>query len=196
MSVMTPVARVALADTVRLRPWRSDDADELGRAAAYFSPNALAARFGAASTTIPDWYRAHIIEARAHGRWDACVAHSGDHIVGWAEYGLDDEPGHADIAALVGDRYQGHGLGTRLIGQVASLAKAAGVRVLHAQIRVDNRAARKALYAAFANLRYTELQDGQWHFAVDSAHAVDLPHASNGPGPIGPAQRPPSSPRT
>ncbi|MFI1581649.1 GNAT family N-acetyltransferase [Embleya sp. NPDC020630] len=193
---MAPVARVALADTVRLRPWRSDDVDELGRVAAYFTPNALAARFGAASTTIPDWYRTHIIEARAHGRWNACVAHSGDHIVGWAEYGLDDEPGHADIAALVGDRYQGHGLGTRLIGQVASVAKAAGVRVLHAQIRVDNRAARKALYAAFPNLRYTELQDGQWHFAVDLAHPVDPPRASNEPAPIGPAQRPPSSPRT
>ncbi|WP_143658165.1 GNAT family N-acetyltransferase [Embleya scabrispora] len=192
------MASVASVDTVRLRPWRPDDADELGRAAAYFSPRALAARFGAASTTIPDWYRAHIVEARARGRWNACVAHSGGRIVGWAEYGLDDDPAHADIAALVGDRYQGNGLGTRLVGQVASLARAGGVRVLHAQIRVDNPAARKALYAAFPNLRYTELQDGQWHYAVD------LPHASNRPGSMSRgrsdditlAPRPSSSPTT
>ncbi|WP_126636813.1 GNAT family N-acetyltransferase [Embleya hyalina] len=192
------MASTTTADTVRLRPWRSGDVDELARAAAHFSPNALAARFGAASTTIPDWYRAHIVEARARGRWNACVAHSGGHIVGWAEYGLDADPGHADIAALVGDRYRGNGLGTRLIKHVAALARSVGVHVLHAQIRVDNHAARKALYAAFPNLRQTELQDGQWHYAVD------LPRAPNRPGPIGrgrpddvtPAPRPPSSSRS
>ncbi|MFI6583004.1 GNAT family N-acetyltransferase [Embleya sp. NPDC050493] len=161
------------SDTVHLRSWQADDIDRLDRAAAGISRHALALRFGVPCTTIPDWYRARIIEGLAQRTWNAYVAETGGRIVGWAEYGLNNDPRHADIAALVCDRYQGIGLGTRLVRAVASPARTAGVRVLHAQIQVGNQAARKALYAALPDLRYTELQDGQWHFVVD------LPEDSN-----------------
>ncbi|MGC0416870.1 N-acetyltransferase family protein [Embleya sp. AB8] len=164
---------VAASTAVRLRPWRADDIDRLARAAADISPDALALRFGRPGTTIPDWYADRIADAWARGTWNAAVAERGGRIVGWAEYGLDDDPRHADIAALVCDRYRGNGLGTRLVREVASAAGAAAVRVLHAQIRVGNQAARKALYAALPDLRYLGPQDGEWHYVVC------LPETSN-----------------
>lgn len=163
---------VVASDTVYLRSWRADDIDKLGQAAAGISQNTLALRFGMPCTTIPDWYLARITEGWARTNWNAEVAESRGRIVGWAEYGLNSDPRHADIAVLVGDRYQGNGLGTRLVKEVASLAQAATVRVLHAQIQVRNQAARKALYAALPDLRYTGLQDGQWH------HVMCLPKPS------------------
>ncbi|MEU0933033.1 GNAT family N-acetyltransferase [Embleya sp. NPDC005971] len=163
---------VVAPDTVHLRSWHPDDIDGLGRAAADISPDALARRFGVPGAGIPDWYLARITEGRAQNTWNAYVAERGGRIVGWAEYGLNGDPHEADLAALVFDRYQGSGLGPRLVKEVASLARAAEVRVLHAQIRVGNQAARKALHAAFANLRYTGLQDGQWHYVM---HLPDAP---------------------
>ncbi|MYS84720.1 GNAT family N-acetyltransferase [Embleya scabrispora] len=157
---------VVASDTVHLRSWRADDIDKLGRAVSGISQNALARRFGVPCSTIPDWYPAGIAEGWARSTWNAYVAESRGRIVGWAEYGLNSDPHHADLAALVCDRYQGNGLGTRLVKEVASLAQAATVRVLHAQIQVGNQAARKALYAALPDLRYTGLQDGQWHYVM------------------------------
>ncbi|WP_331767763.1 GNAT family N-acetyltransferase [Embleya sp. NBC_00896] len=157
---------VVASNTVHLRSWRADDIDRLGQAVAGISQDTLALRFGVPYTTIPDWYLARITEGWARRTWNAYVAESGGRIVGWAEYGLNSDPRHADVAALVCDRYQGNGLGTRLVKEVAPPAQAATVRVLHAQIQVGNQAARKALCAALPDLRYTGLQDGQWHYVM------------------------------
>lgn len=167
------MSTVIASNTVHLRSWRADDIDKLGQAAAGISQDALALRFGVPCTTIPDWYLARITEGWARSTWNAEVAEIGGHIVGWAEYGLNSDPRHADVAALVCDQYQGSGLGTRLVKEVASLAQAAMVCVLHAQIQVGNQAACKALYAALPDLQHTGLQDGQWHFVMR------LPEASN-----------------
>ncbi|WP_331772233.1 GNAT family N-acetyltransferase (plasmid) [Embleya sp. NBC_00888] len=157
---------LAASDTVHLRSWRADDIDKLVQAAAGISRDTLALRFGVRCTTIPDWYLARITEGWAQGTWNACVAEDGGRVVGWAEYGLNSDPRHADIAALVCDSYQGNGLGKQLVKELASPARAASVRVLHAQIQVGNQAARRALYAALPDPRCTELQDGQWHYVM------------------------------
>ncbi|MBS2545860.1 GNAT family N-acetyltransferase [Catenulispora sp. NL8] len=152
--------------TVQLRPWRADDIERLGEAAVGISRDTLALRFGVPYPTIPDWYLARIAEGWARGTWNACVAESEGRIVGWAEYGLGNDRDSAELAALVCDRHQGGGLGTRLVKEVAAVAKAAAVPVLYAQIQVGNRAARGALHAALPSLRYTGVRDGQWHYAV------------------------------
>jgi acetyl coenzyme A synthetase (ADP forming)-like protein len=57
--------------------------------------------------------------------------------IGHAVY-VPTEAGKADAAVVVADAYQGKGLGTILLGQLAEAAVAAGVMVLEAQVAPEN----------------------------------------------------------
>jgi acetate---CoA ligase (ADP-forming) len=60
-------------------------------------------------------------------------------IIGVARYERDPEQReHAEFAALIEDRYQGRGIGTALVRQVAQAAADAGVRTLTGDILSDN----------------------------------------------------------
>lgn len=58
-----------------------------------------------------------------------------------------DEPGspRAEIAFIVGDDYQGRGIGTFLMGALWIAARVAGVRIFHARVLADNLAMRAIL---------------------------------------------------
>ena len=58
-------------------------------------------------------------------------------IVGHAMYVAID-PGKAELALAIADEYQGRGLGTILLGQLAEAASAAGIQVLEAVVRPEN----------------------------------------------------------
>ena len=63
-------------------------------------------------------------------------------IVGGGRY-IVIEPGEAEIAFVVIDDYQGKGLGTLLMHHLASIARAAGVKELMADVLPENAAMRK-----------------------------------------------------
>ncbi len=58
-------------------------------------------------------------------------------VIGHAIYAVT-LPGKAEAAVLVADAYQGKGLGTILLGQLAEAAVAAGISVLEAQVAPEN----------------------------------------------------------
>jgi L-amino acid N-acyltransferase YncA len=51
-----------------------------------------------------------------------------------------DEPGQAEVAFTVVDKYQGRGVGAALLRHLAMIARQAGLRELVAYVLADNRA--------------------------------------------------------
>ena len=60
-------------------------------------------------------------------------------IVGGGRYVMD-EPGQAEVAFTVVDKYQGRGVGAALLRHLAMIARQAGLRELVAHVLADNRA--------------------------------------------------------
>lgn len=132
-------ATVVLRDgsALTVRPIRPEDEVALGR---FFSGLSLESRifrfFAAVSNVDASLKRmVHVDYERSYG----IVAVAGvDHaIVGHAMY-VELEPGKAELALAVGDAYQGRGLGTILLGQLADAASQAGIQVLEAVVRPEN----------------------------------------------------------
>jgi len=132
-------ATVVLRDgsTLAIRPLRADDAAELSRFFANLSLESRIFRFFAA---VPN------ADASIHRMLDldfktryglVALGGPGSTIVGHAMY-VTIEPTKAELALAVADAYQGRGLGTILLGQLAEAAAAAGVQVLEAVVRPEN----------------------------------------------------------
>lgn len=68
----------------------------------------------------------------------ALVLTVGETIIGNAEYVVNGE-GLAELAVVVADDWQGHGLGRRLIQRLQNLARAARVRGMRGDVLSENR---------------------------------------------------------
>jgi acetate---CoA ligase (ADP-forming) len=132
-------ACVALRDgsTVRLRPIRRDDAGRLLAFLRGLSEESLTSRFFSPATDLP-------AEARRETDVDepdivALVATAGpdERIIGHGLYATTG-PARAEVALTVADEYQGCGLGTFLLGQLADLAAANGVAIFEAEVLPTN----------------------------------------------------------
>lgn len=69
----------------------------------------------------------------------------GDRIIGEACFVVDGNTGCADIAMVLADAWQRHGIGTRVLLAMARAAARRGLRWLRADVATDNRAARQML---------------------------------------------------
>ena len=77
-----------------------------------------------------------------HGRREALVAVDGDgEIVAVARYDRLGDTDEAEVAVVVEDAWQGHGIGSRLLRRLAVLAESRGLHVFTATMLGDNRAA-------------------------------------------------------
>jgi len=67
------------------------------------------------------------------------VTQEGGHaaIVAGGRY-VTERPGSAEIAFLVIDKYQGHGIGALLLRHLASIARDAGLKEFSAEVLPDN----------------------------------------------------------
>ncbi|MDR7508365.1 MAG: GNAT family N-acetyltransferase [Armatimonadota bacterium] len=140
-----PTARravdVVLRDgtTVRVRPVRSDDAVPLLQFFRGLSPASRAQRFFA---DVSDDFLAEAArrEAAADGvRRVGLVATTGspERIIGHGVYALVDGD-RAEVAFVVADDYQGRGVGTILLAELAEAAAASGVQVFEAYVLPAN----------------------------------------------------------
>ena len=132
-------ATVVLRDgsTVSVRPVRASDEQKL---AAFFSGLSLESRVFRFFAAIAN------ADAMAKGMANVdyrtrygIVALSGadEQIVGHAMY-VEEAPRKAELAVAIADAYQGRGLGTILLGQLAEAAAAAGYDVLEAIVKPEN----------------------------------------------------------
>jgi GNAT superfamily N-acetyltransferase len=92
----------------------------------------------------------------------ACVENAGrSSIVGGGRY-VVAEPGSAEMAFMVIDTWQGHGIGTMLARHLIGLAREAGLTELAAEVLRENAAMREVL--------------GRLGFVIDAKRDPDVIH--------------------
>lgn len=90
-----------------------------------------------ATVTLLAWVIDVDVEAAARGEPAALPR---EHVVGIAEYVVESYPRRADFALLVDDDWQHRRVGTRLIRELACMARAAGIERLEGDVLAENRA--------------------------------------------------------
>ena len=121
-----------------VRLFGEGDDERLARMVGRLSPNTMYRRFFAAHPTLSaEMLRA--LSAVDHERHEAVVALVGGEMIGLASYHRnDDDPGEAEIAVMVEDAWQHHGVGGRLTRRLARLARDRGLASFHATVLADN----------------------------------------------------------
>ena len=146
----------------RVRPVHEDDAPRLTRMFGRLSDGTIRRRFFSLTPAIhPDPVVRALVDVD-HGLSDALVLEVGDEIVAIASYHVrPDDPSVADIAVLVEDGWQHHGIGGRLTRQLSRLARRHGISTFHADVLADNRDAvrliRHGNHGARASFAFGEL---------------------------------------
>jgi RimJ/RimL family protein N-acetyltransferase len=140
---------------IEIRALRPQDRDDLIAAVGRTSSDSLYRRFFAVrrhfSETEESFYLN--IDFASHVALVALAEENGEHsIVGGGRY-VVGEPGQAEVAFTVVDKYQGRGLGAALLRHLAVIARQAGLRELVAYVLPDNRAMLKVFEKS--GLKYT-----------------------------------------
>ena len=128
-------------ETLRLRPPRREDADDLVDFFRTLSSVSLYRRFHGFPTIRPQ-----IVEQVLDPDWEERGALLGtftvegeERIVALGNYIRLREPTVAEAAFAVADAYQNHGIGTRLVEQLAERAAETGITRFVAQVLAENR---------------------------------------------------------
>lgn len=153
-----------------VRPIRDDDVDRLRRLFFRLSPETVYLRFFQPVKRPSEKLLHHLAEVD-HDRRQAIVAEHDDEIVAVVRYdraGDDGEDAAAEVAVLVEDAWQGHGLGKRLLRRLARDAVEHGVVELTATVLGQNHRA-LALAHRVAPEVHSELDHGEWFVDVPLA---------------------------
>ena len=134
--------------TYEVRPIEASDTEALRRLFHRLSAETVYRRFFRPVVAPSDSVLRYLC-AVDHGDRDALVAvcEATGEIVAVARYdrlGASDE---AEVAVVVEDAWQGHGIGTRLVRKLAALASSRGLHVFTATMLGENRAAAALLHA-------------------------------------------------
>ena len=123
--------------TVTVRPVRPGDESALARFFSRLSLESRVFRFFAAVANADALARG-MTNVDYKSRYGiVAVAGSDDRVVGHAMY-VEEAPRKAELALAIADAYQGRGLGTILLGQLAEAATSAGIDVLEAIVKPEN----------------------------------------------------------
>ncbi|MDP8923052.1 MAG: GNAT family N-acetyltransferase [Chloroflexota bacterium] len=135
-------ADVPLRDggTIHVRPIRADDAGRLQAFHRRLSRDSIFFRFFSHLPELTDERAAYFTRIDYQRRM-AIVAVSpgadGDEIVGVIRYDVI-APGRAEMALIVEDRYQHHGIGAALLDHLILAARERGIRTIVADVLAEN----------------------------------------------------------
>jgi acetyltransferase len=92
--------------------------------------------------------------------------HGQKHIMGVARYAREkDNPAQGEMAIVVGDRWQGRGIGTELLKYLFEVAEKEGVAMLYGLVHFDNRAAPRIIRKS--GIKFKKKDNGtEWRFEV------------------------------
>jgi RimJ/RimL family protein N-acetyltransferase len=124
------------ADLVGIRALKGTDREALLALNAHVSDRSLYRRFFIVSRHAADSYVDQLLRPSSADH-QVLVGLVGGELVGVASYERVT-PTSAEIAVLIEDRYQHMGIGTQLIGQLASLARRNGIHQLVADVLTGN----------------------------------------------------------
>jgi len=135
-----PMTPVMLTDGTRvtLRHIRPEDESALTALYERLSPQTAYQRFFTVMRRLPpNW--AHILANVDYDRRMAIAALGpGGELIGVARYIYDERAQETEIAIVIEDKWQGRGLGTRLLGELIGYAEAKGICRFRAYVLADN----------------------------------------------------------
>jgi RimJ/RimL family protein N-acetyltransferase len=128
-------------DELTIRPITHDDIDGLRQMFVRSSPSTRYLRFFTGSASVPEHLLRRLVDVD-HDCREAVVALAGDDVVGMAGYDrVDGCSGRAELAVVVEDSWQRHGLGRRLVREVVRLARRRDVDTIVADMLSENQRA-------------------------------------------------------
>ena len=122
-----------------VRPLRPQDKRRLAQAFEHLSPETRYRRFFAPVQTLSEQDLRYLTEVDHHDH-EALVAVNPENgmIVGVARYVRSDDPKEAEVAVVVGDPWQGHGVATALLQRLVVRAREEGLDHFVALVMSDN----------------------------------------------------------
>lgn len=123
---------------VRLRPIRPDDAPRLVDFHRHLSPRSVYRRFFFVHPTLS---AAEVERFTGVDYVDrlALVADDGDRLIAVGRYDRSPGSDEAEVAFVVADEYQHHGIGPLLLAKLADAARLNGIRTFVAYVLTENR---------------------------------------------------------
>lgn len=155
-----------------LRPIEADDKPRLSAALGRLSQETIRRRFLAAKPSFSTGELRYLTEVDGtnHLALTAFLAEDPDTIVAVARcIRLPEQPATAEFAIVVGDAFQGRGLGTLLARELAAAARAAGIRRFAATMLSDNEAVRRLMSTIAAHLELDRIDHGLREVVIDLA---------------------------
>ena len=153
--------------TLAVRPIRPEDEADLARFFTDLSMESRVFRFFMAIANA-DALAKKLVDVDYRTRYGlVAVAGAERQIIGHAMY-VETGPRKAELALAVADAYQGRGLGTILLGQLAEAAKGAGIDVLEAMVRPENHLMIKVLRESGFPIT-ARSEPGELHFELPTA---------------------------
>lgn len=148
-------------ETVLVRPLEAGDADALRQLFLRLSPSTRHLRFFQAIQEPSPAVLHHLATVDHHVR-EALAAVVDGQIIGVARYDrLKDDPDRAEMAVVVEDAWQGHGVGVRLMRELSERALAEGVKSFTASVLGENRRMLD-LVRTMAPQRHVSIDHGVW----------------------------------
>jgi RimJ/RimL family protein N-acetyltransferase len=122
-----------------LRPLRSGDKRRLAQAFERLSPETRYRRFFAPLQKLSEQDLRYLTELDHHDHEAiAAVNPENGAIVGVARYVRSEDPSEAEVAVVVGDPWQGHGVATALLQRLVGRAREEGIDHFVALVMSDN----------------------------------------------------------
>ena len=99
--------------------------------------------------------------------------HGQTRLMGVARYALEkDNPEQGEMAIVIGDRWQGRGIGTQLLRFLFEVAEKEDVKMLYGLVHFDNRAAPRIIRKA--GIKFKKKDNGtEWRFEVFPGQVQD-----------------------
>jgi RimJ/RimL family protein N-acetyltransferase len=153
-----------------IRPIRPADREALGVGWLALSPESQRKRFLAPKPRLSSSELRYLTEVDGATHVALVAVDWRERILGVARFvRLPDDPKTAEFAVLVGDIYQGHGIGTALAVALADRAREVGVERFTALMLYDNVAARRLMQTIGQRLSPTVRGSGVVEYATPLA---------------------------
>ncbi|WP_219465796.1 GNAT family N-acetyltransferase [Nonomuraea rhizosphaerae] len=148
-----PVVRLADGEEVTVRPLTSIYREAVRDLHDRCSPEARRFRYFTSMPALPERMFERLVD---RGRGHSLVAGHDGQVVAMANLMFTPDPGIAEMAFLVEDRWQGRGLGTAMARMLVREARDLGYAEVKATMLSDNVRMRRMLLTLGATLGYTE----------------------------------------
>ncbi|GAA2621588.1 hypothetical protein GCM10010411_66970 [Actinomadura fulvescens] len=163
---------------MRIRPYGIGDEEALRKMSDRLSRESLYTRFFTGTPALPEAY-VRALHQLDHWDHEAMVALLDGRMLGIAEYVRDrKEPWRAEIAVLITDPWQRHGLASRMVRYLSQLAERRGISEFDADVTLANRTAMSAIRTGWPAVRPSS-DGGSAHYRLPlpltSANGLRVP---------------------